>query len=239
MKARWIVLSDRFNALVDRERILLSAAAVGALIGFFWFVLIAPAINRQTADLAQVRTIQRQMDGLAEQAHLLDEMRRNDPAILVRQQIDGLARQNVELKSALSGKRALLADPRQVPTRLRDLLAAQPGLELVSLQSLPVENLLARESAQAAAPVTAQSAPAATQSAPESAAVPLTAVYRHGLAIAVRGDYASIEKWLRTVEQFGWQVYWGKMHYEVERYPVAVATITIYTLSLDAAWLRL
>lgn len=232
MKARWIALCDRFNALADRERILLSVAAIGVLIGLFWFLLIDPAMNRQAAALAQVQTLRKQLDGLGEQASLLNEARRNDPEVLARQQIESLIKQNLELKSALSSKRALLADPREVPARLRDLLAAQPGLALVSLSSLPVENLLANESQAAAQP-------AAVQSGPAAEAAPSAAVYRHGLRIAVRGDYATILKWLRTVEQFGWQVFWGSLQYEVDRYPHAVATVTIYSLSLDAAWLRL
>ncbi|MCX9155082.1 type II secretion system protein M [Niveibacterium sp. 24ML] len=233
MKARWIALSDRFNAMADRERILLCAAAIGVLLGLFWFLLIEPAMNRQAAALAQVQTLRKQLDGLAEQAALLDEARRNDPDLLARQQIERLIKENLELKAALSSKRALLADPREVPARLRDLLAAQPGLELVSLTSLPVQNLMASDPLAAAPP------PGAVQSAPLSDTVPSTAVYRHGLTIAVRGDYATVSKWLRTVEQLGWQVFWGKLHYEVDRYPQAVATVTIYSLSLDAAWLRL
>ncbi|GAA5179907.1 hypothetical protein GCM10025771_23190 [Niveibacterium umoris] len=229
MKARWIHLSDRFNALADRERMLLSAMSVGVLLALFWLILIAPAMNRQAADLAQMRSLHGQLDGLAEQARLLEEARRNDPVVQKRAQIESLTQQNLALKAALSGKRALLADPKQMPTRLRDLLARQPGLELVSLRTLPVENLTARDDKANAAPT-----PASGQASP-----PGTAIYRHGLEIAVRGEYAAIARWLTAVEQFGWQVFWGQMDLQVEKYPVSVATVTIYTLSLDPAWLRL
>lgn len=48
--------------------------------------------------------------------------------------------------------------------------------------------------------------------------------------LSLKGDFWSIFRYLRRVENLKWQIFWTKMDYQVGVYPEAVATIDFYTL---------
>jgi MSHA biogenesis protein MshJ len=44
-------------------------------------------------------------------------------------------------------------------------------------------------------------------------------------------------QYLTELEKMPTQMFWGEAGLSVEKYPNAVLTLTLYTLSLDKAWL--
>ena len=61
-------------------------------------------------------------------------------------------------------------------------------------------------------------------------------VYKHGVEVVVEGSYASLLAYVARLEHQPWQVYWGKTVLSAD-YPKVVVSLTLYTLSLDRAWL--
>jgi MSHA biogenesis protein MshJ len=53
----------------------------------------------------------------------------------------------------------------------------------------------------------------------------------------VKGRYADIARYLHTLERLNWRVVWGEVKLETVQYPTTTATLTLYTLSLDKAWI--
>lgn len=53
--------------------------------------------------------------------------------------------------------------------------------------------------------------------------------------LSLKGDYLSITAFLHHLEQLKWQLFWQKLTYHVEAYPVGIATIEFYTLKPNAS----
>ena len=115
---------------------------------------------------------------------------------------------------------------------LQDMLARNPRLQLVGLSTLP------------ATPLVEKRAPAekinATASAPKSQDKLVAAtsnVFKHGVQITLQGSYADLHDYLAALEKLPWRMLWSRASLSADDYPRLTLTVTIYTLSLDKAWL--
>jgi MSHA biogenesis protein MshJ len=57
------------------------------------------------------------------------------------------------------------------------------------------------------------------------------------VSITVRGGYLDLLRYITALEKMPAQMFWGEVNLSVEKYPDAVFTLTVYTLSLDKTWL--
>ena len=112
-----------------------------------------------------------------------------------------------------------LIGPDRMAVVLEQLIGPERGVRLVSLRNLPAAPLL--DKGDAAAP--------ADKAAEQH-------VYKHGVEVVVEGSYASLLAYVARLEHQPWQVYWGKTVLSAD-YPKVVVSLTLYTLSLDRAWL--
>jgi MSHA biogenesis protein MshJ len=62
-------------------------------------------------------------------------------------------------------------------------------------------------------------------------------LYRHGVRLVFEGDYLTTMAFLESLEQKSWRFFWQSLQYDVEQYPKARVTLTLYTLSPERAWL--
>lgn len=230
MRQYWLVLSDHFDALKPRERWIVFAALVLCLFGLVYFLFLDPALVRRNLYQQQIRQNQTSINELQTQEQALVQLSLQDPDQEKRKQINELLATNQATRMELSSFQMQLAPPEKMPRLLADLLARQPGLELLGVKTLKTENMLADKPED-------KPADQATSPAHEKPASP--GVYRHGLEISVRGDYAALAAYARKVEQLPWKFYWGDMQFKVDEYPHSIMTFTVYTMSLDQAWLSL
>jgi len=106
---------------------------------------------------------------------------------------------------------------------LGDLVARNRNLELVALKTLPATRVGAGEVCTAAAE--------AAERAGEAA------IYRHGVEITLQGGYFELLEYVRQLERLPTQVLWGRLDLAAADYPKVTMKLTLYTLSLDRAWL--
>jgi MSHA biogenesis protein MshJ len=66
---------------------------------------------------------------------------------------------------------------------------------------------------------------------------PAGTIYRHGVEITLAGNYLDLLAYLRDLEKQQSQMYWGKLDLSVASYPTATLKLSVYTVSLDLAWL--
>lgn len=60
------------------------------------------------------------------------------------------------------------------------------------------------------------------------------------MELTVEGSYADLMDYLSSLESLpGPKLLWGGVALKVERHPTVQLTLTVYTLSLDRAWLQL
>ena len=93
----------------------------------------------------------------------------------------------------------------------KSLVTQQSGIalkELLNLQDRPLSSLPNLEEAKLATPL-----------------------YIQGTKIIIEGNYIAIYKYLQTLENLKWLLFWDELQYTVTQYPDAEMQLTLYTLS--------
>ena len=183
-------------------------------------------IAAQKTEIESVRSMTKVLSGALAQ----------DPNAQQQAQLDGIKRTIVEVDALLMQFDS--AEPQAAGAVLREVLGATPGLELVSLRTLPVVVAYESKSVPAAKPAPAAAAPAQGVKSgapkPEMAARPPRSIYRHGIEISIKGDYLAFLPYIEKLQKYPGRLYWNDVSLDVQSYPVWVMKLTVYTLSGQA-----
>jgi MSHA biogenesis protein MshJ len=207
-------LSNRIDGMTLRERALVFAAALGLLALLWDQFLMNPLEQRERTAQSVLETLDTPastgaIDGAATldvaSARLNDAVEREQT---VRLRLNSI---NQELSSAA----AVLLPPDRVVQVVRDVLAEQHGLELISLRNLPPIALVP----------------------PDNASSPVLGPFLHPVEITVAGDYLSVVAYLQSLERLQWHFYWRALDLKVDKYPRNVVRLEIATLGTEAEWL--
>ena len=232
MKAGWTQLAARFDALQGRERWLVTIALLGGIVLLAFSLLIDPALQR--GRLAErLATEQRsQLANLQAQVLALQSPER-DPDVAARAELAGLKQRLEAIAGRLATMEGSLVPPQRMPALLEDMVGKSGGLRLLSLKTLPVSPVLERHQDKAEALLAAEKA-ATVSSAPKLAT---DGLYKHGIEIRLEGNYQALTAYLQRLERSDMKLLWSSAALVAEDHPRLVLTLTVYTLSLDRAWL--
>lgn len=234
-KQRWQELSGRFDALSRRERGLLAAALL-LLVGYGGGVLLVqPALSR--AVIAEKNGVRAQGDLANVRAQLAALEQAGDPDAPTKAALADTRQQLQSLDERLRRFEDGLVPPERVPQLLAGLLNRSQGLRLVALRKLPVTGVIERP--VATKPVTGAAAQPAQPAEAAVDGVSGSNVFRHGVEFQIEGSYPALLAYLAELEKSPEHVIWGGVKLKVGAYPLAVLTVTVYTLSLDKTWLLL
>lgn len=209
-------LGARIDAMTLRERSIMFVSLLVALFLLADQVLFPglriqqKQLEKQTSDqLVQLNTINDQI------ARIVRE-NTEDPDVVLRARLAELKKRYAELEVSSADITRGLVSPREMTRMAQTLLRDNGALQLIKAENLPAEAIPLLETDK-------------TASGPS--------VYRHGLRLQVKGRYTDIVRYLHTLERLNWRVMWGEVNLETHKYPITTATLTIYTLSLDKAWI--
>lgn len=231
-KQQWQNLAERVDAMSLRERALIFLAAALVLVTLVNTLLIDPLLSRQRMLSQQIVQAQTRTNILQAQIQAMVTAQNADPDAALRARMQQLQQELASADTTLLDFQSGLVPPRQMPAMLKDILLRNRALRLVSLKTLPPQNLAA-----AAQTATAQTSPG--QTAPGQNPAQQAAMFRHGVEITVEGSYADLLRYLTAMESSPWRMFWGKADLKADSYPKATLTLTLYTLSLDKAWLAI
>lgn len=220
MRERWEQLVAKVDAMSLRERALIFAAAAFALVALIDALFLNPLLQQQKRLSTQVVQQQEKMKEIQAQLTTLLQAKQADENDPQRERIRQLREQIAEGEAFLKETQDKLVPPEKMAHLLEQVLVKNGRLQLVALETLPVSNFI--ESA-----VEAQASAAADKQ-----------IYKHGVRITVRGSYADLTQYLRTLEKLPTQMFWGMAKMDVVKYPQAELMLTLYTLSLDKTWLQ-
>lgn len=232
-RQQWRSLAERVDAMSLRERALIFLAAVLVLVTLVNTLLIDPLLARQRMLSQQIAQTQTQTNILQVQIQALVAEQNADPDAALRARLAQLQQELAGADTTLLDYRSGLVPPQQMPAMLKDMLQRNRALRLVSLKTLPTQNLSA-----AAAQTAAQTASVQPASGPPAPAQQ-AAVFRHGVEITVEGSYADLLRYLTAMESSPYRMFWGKAELKADAYPKTTLTLTLYTLSLDQTWLTI
>ncbi|MFT3734140.1 MAG: type II secretion system protein GspM [Rhodocyclaceae bacterium] len=222
MKKLWLQLADRFDALQPRERVTVFIGVVAVLLGVFWVVVLDPASLRHKQAKTAMEQSEKIMVALREQELTLSQANALSPDAQIQQQLDKLRADNRALRERMTTMSMPIVGPDKMRAMLQDLIAAQKGVAMSSMRSLPTEDLLA-DSSQASAPVAASR----------------SSLYRQGIEITVQGDYRALTEYLRRVEDLKWKAQVDEVSLVADAWPQSTMKIRLYTLSLERPWISL
>jgi MSHA biogenesis protein MshJ len=230
MKALLEKYAKRLDALTRRERIMIFAAGAAVILAFFYLLGIGPALERARLLTLHVADQKNMIIAADAQRAELERTLKQDPDVAVRARIAEKRKQVGELDTQLAGLQRTLVPPQSMGIVLEQLVGQDRHVRIVALRNLPATPLVQKEGEAAvpagAAPATAGGPPAA----------PGRHVYKHGVHVVIEGSYLDLLNYVARVEKQPWQVYWGKTVMSSD-YPTARVELTLYTLSLDQAWL--
>jgi MSHA biogenesis protein MshJ len=232
MKQYWEKLALKIDALTLRERAVIFAMAATIIVAVANVALLDPLFARQKQLSSQIQAGRAQI-GLV-RTQINDTVRgpeNTDAAAKAR--LDAVKKQQAQMQSLLLDMQKGLVSPDKMTVLLEDIVRQGGRLRLISLKTLPPSGLSDPEPG-AKTPekgtVTAMAAPKAPAEG---------AVYKHGVEITLQGGYADMVNYMAALETMPWQLFWGKAKLNVEEYPTATLTLTLFTLSLDKKWLNM
>ncbi len=220
MKSALGQLAAKYDTLPQRERKLVAVALVGGVLLLGWTMFVDPA--RERLRIAELGISEQgfQIAAVKSQMSVLQSPRQNAEAS-ARAELDRLTQQRREQNARLLSMEAALVPPQRMSGLLEDMLGRKSGLRLVSLRTLPMAPLADKKDGPEAARV----------------ARPASELYRHGVEIKLEGGYAELTDYLARLEAAPQKLLWNSVSLNAEKYPTLVLTLTVFTLSLDRAWL--
>lgn len=234
IKRLWQQYSAKVDAASLRERVMIFAGAAVVLIALLNAVLIEPEFIKQRRLSREVAQNQGEIRKMQEQLQKMALARQADPDQAPRRQLETLRRQVADIDVRLTEEQRKFAPPERIGALLEEMLSRNRKLQLVDMRTLPVAALGRAGDADKATPKPASDKPAAGAPAGSPASGP---IYRHGVEITVTGGYLDLLAYLRELEKLPNQMYWGKLDLNVATYPQVTLKLSVYTLSLDLAWL--
>jgi MSHA biogenesis protein MshJ len=241
MKRYW----ERVRAAIDdmslRERAMIFVAAAFVVISLMDVILLDPLLAKQKMLSAQVVQQQEKMKELQAQMQNLLQAKRDDELSPLRDRLVQLKQQLQEQDGYLQSRRDRLVEPNKMADLLRQVLNKNGKLQLVELKTLPVSLLIEKPQAVdiAGQPTAGNSPDGPLRQAQDGQKQPGSQkqIFKHGVSITVRGGYLDLMRYVTALEKMPAQMFWGEASLSVEKYPDAVLTLTVYTLSLDKTWL--
>jgi MSHA biogenesis protein MshJ len=238
VKEYWLKFESRVDALNLRERVMAFAIAALLLITLINVVVLDPLLAQQKLLSQQAAQDEQQITAMHAEIQGRVAAHNNDPDAAERAKLQDLKQRSAKLRGELLGMQKGLVSPDKMTALLEDLLRRNSGLQLLSLKTLPVSLLTDPVVPEGKAPAGADSSPAAKDKAHEKQ-VAGEAVYKHGVELTIQGSYADITHYLTQIESMPWQLFWAKAKLNVDAYPKAKLTLTLFTLSLDSTWLNI
>ncbi len=220
----WLRFKNKFEAFEVRERALLLGAFLAAV--YLLWSLIFVGSNAKAVKLAKARervALQSISTSEAEMT-VLKKLASKDPNIQLKLELEDLQSQLTHLDDKLNELSAGLITAEQLPKVLHQLVASSEGVTLRAIHTLPVSEIDLTKS-ELAAESESNVGPDATAS--------MINIYRHGVALTLEGEYASVYRYLKLMEASKWIFYWDSLDYKVTGYPKALVKIHVFTLSSE------
>ena len=224
MKQMWQNLSEKYDALTMRERVIIAVLVVVALV-VLWSEVFMIGLDRDKQVISQnINSMRSQVESLNKQADAIIQAATVEPNEAERNKLTRLQDKLKELDKALKEKLHGLISPTDMARALEAVLVQQTNLRLLKIESVSAESLFKQQDDGEANQ---------EQQAPEAK----VGIYKHGLQIEFMGSYLDTLAYLKALEDLPWDFYWDGLNLKVEKYPKSKVTIRVHTLSLDEDWI--
>lgn len=203
----------------ERTLILVTACVLVVLMG--WELVVAPSLVERQQLNREIGTLSDSRDALISEQQSLQQQLATDPSAELRRRLDARRDRLARLDRQIAETTDQLIAPREMVALLREMLAAQQGLELQSLELLSPQPVFETQPGE--------------QDEDAQTAEPL--LYAHDVELTIRGSYPDVQVYLEALESMDDRLGWLQLSYDAGIWPQGEATLRVRTLSLEAAWL--
>jgi MSHA biogenesis protein MshJ len=225
MRQAWEKLARKFDALQPRERLMVFAAGVAIIAGLGFVLVIDGALARHKIVTANADKLRIDLAQLQNQNAELSRLLSQDADAEGRKRVEDLRRQLGGFDSELRSVQQGLVPPNRMVKVLEDMLSRDTNVRLVKLRTLPVSALMQPQAAPA------------DSAAAKPAGPPKNLVYKHGIEVTLESNYLDLLAYQVKLEKLPWRMFFARTSVNAIDYPRVLMTITLYTLSLEEAWL--
>jgi MSHA biogenesis protein MshJ len=231
MKQRWQQWCAKVDALGQRERVVAFAGVAAVIVFAAWCFVLGPMFGKYEALRAQIAQAHNNLAGVDAEITQKLVAAQQDPDQANHDRLEQVQADTARLADSLRAMQKGLVPPDRMAPLLGTILRANGRLQLASMKTLPVAPVSDLAAAVAPEPAAKDARPAAGAGG--------ALLYRHGVQVAVRGNYLDMLSYMSALEAMPTQLFWGRADLEVEQYPTSRLTLTLYTLSLDPTWMKL
>lgn len=219
MMPQWIAISSRIMAMSPRERTMVLCAMLAIIWMIFDTAIISPAQLKQKIYREEISAKREEMGKLLSEQNSILQLGKSDPDSSRKAQLTELKNRIAQMDADLRATQSELVPPDHMPNVLESVLQRDRQVKLVALNSLPVSGL--------------------TEGAADDkgSISPVLGIYKHGFEITLEGNYLDLMRYVTELEASPWRMLWGEMSLQAGDYPKSTLKLTLYTLSLDQAWL--
>lgn len=229
MKKIWLTMLHKIDALSVRERIILFVLCSAGILMLGFTFLIEPQLKIQKNLKTQDQSQRNQIALLELELQQLSSSAKLDPDAETKAKIDEAKLRLALMDKELTGLHTNLVQPDKMDVLLQSILKKNKRLQLISLKSFPVVNLMdLPKPSESVETVVNNTAPADERS-----------IYKHEVELVLEGNYLDMLAYLKELEAMPERVYWSRGNLQVIEYPKASLSLKIFTLSLEKKWLNL
>ncbi len=210
--------ASRIDAMSIRERGLIFITVMVALYFITVNILFGPVSTEKDRLQKEVSQKQEETRSLEIQVQTLLASGEQDPEAAKRKKIEALQENLKTMDASLSRVTAGLVPPKEMARLVEQMLLKNRSLQLIKMESIPATPLLEGSKEGGAAN---------------------GMVYKHGMRIELKGNYLDILRYLKSLEDMEWKVFWGQVSLQTEKHPISKVNLLIYTLSTHEAWIGL
>lgn len=214
MKARLQRWASTIDALGLRERIFLLLSLVAVLFLLMDTLVYQPALDEQRRSRDAIDNLQARLTLLEVESQGIAREQAADPIAWRKRRVAELEASLSELDDQLLARLGTLVDPRQAAPLLRDIVAREPGLTLLGLETEVIS---------------LDQALFTSLSDNHTGTLP-TNLGRYQLTLRLEGSYLTTLRFLERLDTLPWALFSEQLDLEVEEHPRARVTLRLYTL---------
>lgn len=226
-------ISERISSLSLRERVFVFVAAVAVVLALVQTALIDGGQQRKRIAQDRLNVATMALEQIEQQRQLLARPEGHDPDRGAREALAAQEARLAGLNAELEMRTRSLVPPERMHQILKDVVRGQGGVRIVGFKTLGPEPVAL---AGAVEGTLKDSDPLRPKERVESYAPP--GFYRHGFEVTVSGSYAELVAYLDRLESLPWNLSWIEATLDAAARPDLTLTLTVHTLSLEEAWLR-
>jgi len=209
-------INARIGLISLRERVFLFAAAAVVVLALVQTLVTDVGHQRQQNAQARLQGADEALAQIAQQRQLLAGQTGRDPDRAAREALGTQETRLAELNAELENLERSLIPPERMNQVLKNVVQGSGGIRVVGFKTLSPQPVALPDAAEGAPP----------------------GFYRHGFEISVSGRYADLVAYLERLEASSWRLNWSEATLDAAARPLLTLTLTVYTLSLEEAWLR-